>query len=91
MARGSLKKLPLPLKYNAKSIEYHLAAMNQTIPQSEPKILIIRRDNIGDLVCTTPLFSALRQHYPNAHLAARVNSYYAEVLEGTLILTGTYP
>jgi len=25
-----------------------------------PRILVIRRDNIGDLVCTTPLLAALR-------------------------------
>ncbi|MES2771423.1 MAG: glycosyltransferase family 9 protein [Pseudomonadota bacterium] len=46
------------------------------------KILVIRRDNIGDLVCTTPLFSALRKHFPKAHLAALVNSYNAPVLRG---------
>lgn len=46
------------------------------------RILVIRRDNIGDLVCTTPLIAALRQRYPNAEIAALVNSYNAEVLEG---------
>jgi heptosyltransferase-3 len=46
------------------------------------KILVIRRDNIGDLVCTTPLFSALRRRFPDAHLAALVNSYNAPVLDG---------
>lgn len=46
------------------------------------RILVIRRDNIGDLVCTTPLLSALRQHYPQAHIAALVNSYNAPVLAG---------
>lgn len=46
------------------------------------KILVIRRDNIGDLVCTTPLFSALRRHFPEAHIAALVNSYNAPVLAG---------
>jgi len=45
------------------------------------RILVIRRDNIGDLVCTTPLFAALRRRYPEAHLAALVNSYNAAVLE----------
>lgn len=45
------------------------------------RILVIRRDNIGDLVCTTPLFAALRQRYPDAHIAALVNSYNAAVLE----------
>ncbi len=47
-----------------------------------PRILVIRRDNIGDLVCTTPFFSALRQRYPDAHIAALVNSYNAGVLTG---------
>lgn len=45
-------------------------------------ILVIRRDNIGDLVCTTPLLTGLRQRYPQAHLAVLVNSYNAPVLQG---------
>ncbi len=45
------------------------------------KILIVRRDNIGDLVCTTPLMSALRRHLPKAWLGALVNSYNAPVLD----------
>ena len=51
-------------------------------PHSNPKILIIRRDNIGDLVCTTPLISALRQRFPGGWLGALVNSYNAPVLDG---------
>ena len=46
------------------------------------RILVIRRDNIGDLVCATPLLAALRERYPQAHLAALVNSYNAGVLAG---------
>ena len=49
---------------------------------AKPKILVIRRDNIGDLACTTPAIAALRKHYPNAEIAALVNSYNAEVLRG---------
>ena len=49
---------------------------------SNPKILVIRRDNIGDLVCTTPLIAALRQHFPEGWLGALVNSYNAPVLDG---------
>lgn len=44
------------------------------------KILVIRRDNIGDLVCTTPALAALRAHYPNSEIAVLVNSYNNEVL-----------
>ena len=47
-----------------------------------PKILVIRRDNIGDLVCTTAAIAALRKYYPDAEIAALVNSYNAEVLCG---------
>lgn len=46
------------------------------------KILVIRRDNIGDLVCTTPLFSALRSAYPGAWLGVLANAYNAPVLAG---------
>ncbi len=43
---------------------------------------MIRRDNIGDLVCTTPLVALLRERFPNAHIAALVNGYNKGVLAG---------
>lgn len=46
------------------------------------RILVVRRDNIGDLVCATPMLAALRDRYPDAHIAALVNSYNAGVLSG---------
>lgn len=54
------------------------------------RVLIIRRDNIGDLVCTTPLFSALREALPNAYLAALVNSYNAEALHDNPVLDDVF-
>ena len=48
---------------------------------SSPRILVIRRDNIGDLVCTTPVFRALRAHFPQARICALVNSYNVAVLD----------
>jgi heptosyltransferase III len=54
----------------------------RTQGSSEPqRILVVRRDNIGDLVCTTPLFSALRGRFPQAWIGALVNSYNATVLD----------
>lgn len=51
--------------------------------QEKPRsILIIRRDNIGDLVLTTPMFAAIRQHYPEAYIAVLVNSYNAPAIAG---------
>ena len=58
-----------------------LVKLSMNLPQ-KARILIIRRDNIGDLACTTPAIAALRKHYPNAEIAALVNSYNAEVLRG---------
>ena len=49
-------------------------------PANAPRILILRRDNIGDLVCTTPLIAALRARLPKAWLGALVTTYNAEVL-----------
>lgn len=52
------------------------------LPQQFSKILVIRRDNIGDLLCTTPMLSALRRRYPTAHIAVLANDYNAPVLAG---------
>jgi heptosyltransferase-3 len=58
--------------------------------EKRPSFLIIRRDNIGDLVCTTPLISALRRQYPDGHIAALVNTYNRQVLEGHPDLDALY-
>lgn len=55
-----------------------------------PRILVIRRDNIGDLVCTTPLFDGLRRAQPNAWIGALVNTYNAEVLARNPALDAVY-
>ncbi|GAB0058213.1 hypothetical protein SIID45300_02558 [Candidatus Magnetaquicoccaceae bacterium FCR-1] len=54
------------------------------------RILIIRKDNIGDLVCTTPLIARLRLQYPDAHLAALVTDYNTPVLWGNPDLDALY-
>ena len=46
------------------------------------KILVIRNDNIGDVICTTPALTALRRHFPTAHLAILVASYGREAVDG---------
>lgn len=54
------------------------------------KILIVRKDNIGDLVCTTPLIAAVRERYPLAKIGALVNSYNAPVLAGNKNVDDVY-
>ena len=59
-------------------------------PQPRPRILVIRRDNIGDLVCTTPLIDGLRAAQPKAWIGALVNTYNAEVLARNPALDAIY-
>ena len=47
-----------------------------------PRVLVVRRDNIGDLICTLPVFEGIRHRYPGAHIGALVNSYNAPLLDG---------
>lgn len=54
------------------------------------KVLVIRRDNIGDLVCTTPLFDTLRKRFPEARICALVNSYNQGVLAGHPAIDGIF-
>ena len=54
------------------------------------RILVVRRDNIGDLVLTTPLIHALRQRFPAAWIGALTNGYNAPVLAGNPDLNGIY-
>jgi len=46
------------------------------------RILVVRRDNIGDLLCTTPLLHGLRKKYPEAMIAVLASSYNADILRG---------
>ena len=60
------------------------------VTTGNPRFLVIRRDNIGDLVCTTPLLAALRERYPEAHIAALVNTYNEAVLAGNPAVDAVY-
>lgn len=35
---------------------------------ADPRILVIRRNRMGDMIYTLPLLHALRRHYPHAHI-----------------------
>ncbi|MDH5512960.1 MAG: glycosyltransferase family 9 protein [Gammaproteobacteria bacterium] len=60
-----------------------------TVPPTA-RFLVIRRDNIGDLVCTTPLVRALRRHYPDARICLLVNSYNRPVVENNPDIDAVY-
>lgn len=46
------------------------------------KILIVRLDRIGDVVLSTPVIKALRDAYPDAHIAMMVRPHAREIVEG---------
>jgi len=47
---------------------------------SMKNILVIRRDNIGDMVCTTPLLEGLKKAFPEATLTLLVNKIAEDVV-----------
>jgi ADP-heptose:LPS heptosyltransferase len=44
------------------------------------KFLFIRRDNIGDLICTTPAIHAVRKNFPDAEIGILVNTYNVDAI-----------
>lgn len=60
------------------------------IDLNNQRVLVIRPDNIGDLVCTTPLFALLRKHYPKMQLDVFVNSYNGPILDDQPDIDGYY-
>ena len=42
---------------------------------NKKKILLVRNDNVGDLICTTPLIESIRKKYPENQIDIVVNSY----------------
>ena len=53
-------------------------------------ILIIRRDNIGDLLCTTPLIVGIKEQLKVDRLDVVTNAYVAPVLKGNAFIDTLY-
>lgn len=56
------------------------APSSQTI--EAPRILIVKRSALGDVVLALPVACALRDRYPDAYIAWVVESRFADVVEG---------
>lgn len=54
------------------------------------KILIIRRDNIGDLVCTTPLIEGTKVAWPDAKIYLLINTVSQGVVQGNPFIEQTF-
>jgi hypothetical protein len=46
------------------------------------KILVVRDDHIGDLICSLPVFEALKKALPDARTTLVASSYNAQIAEG---------
>jgi heptosyltransferase-3 len=47
----------------------------------DPRILVIRRNRMGDMICTLPLLRALRRRFPAAHLAVACDAPGAPIAQ----------
>jgi ADP-heptose:LPS heptosyltransferase len=45
-----------------------------------PRILLVRPDHLGDLLMTTPVLHAIKQHAPNSHITMMVGPWSSEVI-----------
>ena len=57
--------------------------MNRTIENENIKnILVIRRNNAGDMICAIPVFRTLRKQFPDASITVLADSSNAHVVKG---------
>lgn len=49
---------------------------------NKPRILIVRLDRIGDVMLSTPVIKAVREAYPESHIAFMVRPYTLQIVEG---------
>jgi ADP-heptose:LPS heptosyltransferase len=66
-----VRMIGAPGAYRARQTELHKAA---------PRILVIRPDHLGDLVLTTPVLNALKEHAPDAHITMLVGPWSREIV-----------
>src|SRR5690349_6823105 len=57
--------------------------------QSKPnKIIVVRPDRLGDVILSTPVFEALKRHYPESNLKVLVQENVVPVLNGLSSING---
>ncbi len=58
------------------------ASANLSPQEGARRILVVRTDRLGDVVLSTPVFSALRRRFPLGCLAVLLRPYTVELVEG---------
>lgn len=62
-------------------MEFQISDYKLQIPKYK-KILIVRMDRIGDVLLSTPVIKAVRDVYPDSHIAFMVRPYARDIVEG---------
>ena len=57
-------------------------------PNSPHGIFVLRNNSLGDVLCTTPLFDALRRRFPNTEIWAGIGPWARPILENNPHITG---
>jgi ADP-heptose:LPS heptosyltransferase/cell division protein FtsW (lipid II flippase) len=63
-----------------------VAAFRRRASQAPTAILVIRDDNIGDLICTTPALQALKARWPRATIDVVASPYNRAAVDGLAFL-----
>ncbi len=77
--RVGLKKLCLG--WLLKSYARYFAPASKSLPLSPKRIFILRNNDKGDLLSTTPFFEALKKAFPDAEILVGVGSWNLPILE----------
>ncbi len=52
------------------------------VSSSPKKIIVVQNAKLGDMVCTTPIFRAIKRHIPDARIVVMGNKINKEILSG---------
>lgn len=61
------------------------------MPRSPRRILVLRNNDIGDLLVVTPLFQALKMRFPDARIVAAVGEWCLPALENNPFVDAVFP
>ena len=59
-----------------------LQDVRPTLSAPESRILVVRPDRLGDVILSTPVFRAIRMHFPGAQITAMVRAPVAPIIRG---------
>jgi ADP-heptose:LPS heptosyltransferase len=65
-----------------------LSGLGAIAAEPELRILVVRADRLGDVILSTPVFDAIRNHYPTAQVHALVREPVASILTGLRSVQG---